>query len=304
MISMACIRAFSFTDDSLRVSIPKKAMDTPSPSAATEENLFLQTLDPALHLLEFRQIQSAWYQALLQSNHQALTEPWECRWLPLKEMHDFSSSLPNSVDDRLKRFFRTELLFSSILLISPPGSRIGICEYGKALIFEYATEYAGTILKMCEDVQDFALLTVHDVQRASFVGQRLLDILQQNLTYVFGAVRPLAPTTRSDSILLPTLSMKPVEANLEAAILAVQQMSKILDNLRIRFGDPASYYTFTTNSDRPLQQLFAARNRRISLPRNGSQNSPPIDRHLARFDGGSISGDPYGFPVHATQLLS
>ena len=254
-----------------------------------------QSSDTALQTLKFRQLQSTWYQALLQSNRQAVKEPWESRSETLHDMHTWFAALPNSIMKSLKNLFRSEMLYSSILLISPlkkAGEVCKVCEYGKALIFEYAVDYAKTMQLICEGTKEFAICTSLDMLRASFVTGRLLDVLQDGSTYIFDAIIPQLPPTSSSSRTPPPLSNPTLEPNLDRAIDCIQRMVKVLGLLEEKFGRFGICGDAKAKSVTVLQDLYARHNRR-SLPTTQAWDPLPNMYYVPNQGNGSLQAPGY-----------
>ena len=214
------------------------------------------SIDPQRELLRLRQIESSWYQALFQSNRDALKQPWETRTNALADMNSWASSIGKSTPLPIKSMYRLEVLCGNILLIWPVRAVLPSSSYGKALVFDYAVEYLKTLWKMYETVEGFVYCTNIDVLRTMTVGERLLDVLEHSQDSLFDTMAPQAPPVPEGCMLPPPLQRRGLAENVKEAITSVTRLGKIIDVLVARF-DIAKYELMRTRSSAVLHNLNA-----------------------------------------------
>ena len=240
---MVHLRAFSFTDDSANVAPLSDKQSLSSAPMSAEQQLFLHRIDPAMHLVQLRQIQSCSYQELFQSSRQNLEEPWPIISAALRQTQVWVTKMPDTMKEPMRRLMRSDLLHSNILTLSPPSLRVPLCEYGQALIFDYANEYAELVSWIVENSAKFAYWTSHDFLRAAYVSRRFLDILEEGFGSLFGGSSPKAPTEPEQSSPLQSLRSREPGRMLKVATSCLDLLSKILDHLGARFGDTEPWKT-------------------------------------------------------------
>ena len=230
------------------------------------------SIDPQRELLGLRQIESSWYQALFQSNRNALKQPWETRTNALADMNSWASSIGNSTPLPIKSMYRLEVLYGNILLIWPVHTVFPSCAYGKALVFDYAVEYMKTLWMMYETLEGFVYCTNVDALRTMTVGGRLLDILEHFQESLFDTIAPQAPPVPEGCMLPPPLQRRGPTENVQEAITSVIRLGKIIDVLVVRFHI-AKHDLFRTRSSAVLHSLNAVRQQLDSSAQYVSQ--PP-----------------------------
>ena len=236
-ISISCFRSFSFSDNSANVA-PLSSLTDYAPGY--QENLTFgkvwdNAIDPQRELLGLRQIESSWYQALFQSNRNALMQPWKTRTNALADMNNWASSIGRSTPLPIKSMYRLEVLCGNILLIWPVRTVFPSCAYGKALVFDYAVEYMKTLWMMYESREGFVYCDNIGALRTITVGERLLDVLEHSRDSLFGTMTPQAPSVPEGYMLPPLLQRRGPAENVKEAIASVTRLGKIIDVLVARF---------------------------------------------------------------------
>lgn len=255
-ISISLHRGFSFTDDEGNVELPTLPTSPSSyfaMSTTPDQSSTQVSVDTARELLKLRRMQSIWYHALSQSNREALREPWQYRCNALVEMQNWASALPESVPKPMKLMFRSEMLYSSILLIWPPTATVSVCPYGQALIFDYAVKHAIT-QTISENLR--SITSQCDLLRAMFVGQRLLDVIEDTPNFLSHLTAPQVPLMPPNSATPPLVERRPQSDMLTQAINAIKRTGEILHALGLKFGYPDGYQRYHNRSAVTLQKLY------------------------------------------------
>lgn len=167
------------------------------------EQPFLCPLDPAIQLFQLRQMQSYAYQTLFQSCRETMQQPWQTIKCCLNEMFLWVERMPNVIRRPMKKLLRSELLFASILLLSPNLLTGAFDVYAKALSFTYAYEYAEIMSSLSGELEKFAFYTSHDMSRCLFVATRLMDILRETSCELLNKGMPEAPQNDRTSLQPP-----------------------------------------------------------------------------------------------------
>ena len=238
-------RAFSFTDDSANVN----------PEIPCDEGAFTHTIMPAQQLLRLRQLQSSTYQQLYWSGTQTNVDELAILSASLTEMHSWAQQLPASMSPAMRALFLSELMYGSILMISAPGVLETSKNYAGATILFFAMRYADNMYDATQNAEEALLYTSHDVLRACYVGERLMDVIEERNPYVFGTVPSERPDILSNCSPLAELRSKRLEDGLKRTTRCIVRLDSILEYLCGQYEYPEPLAEFRLRSFGPLQQL-------------------------------------------------
>ena len=154
---------------------------------------------------------------------------------------------------------RSEMLFSSIIILSPSEKIHTVPEYAEALIFEYAVDYAGSMRSVCDGTGKYAFYTYLDALRASFVGRRLLDVLQNEQPRILDAGTLSSPQPPSGALLPPPLPNRRSDEKVDRARTGIEQLTDVLEFLGRRFGYTGLCEDFRAEAAN-FGMVFSARN--------------------------------------------
>ena len=218
--------------------------------------VFLHDVIPAIYLSRLRQIESDSYQKLFQSSRPALQDPWPIISCAIEDIHKYCSEFPSQIKNPIKKLFRCEALYSSILILSAPDLDDDLTDYGKFLIFEYAVEYADMMSSVGSDAEEFAFYNSHDMLRASFVVKRLLALLLSDFPLLFGSSISRLPAQAPTSSGAPVLQHRTVGEMLSRAYNCLNLFDKTFEYLELRFGyaDPLKEYRVQSSEVRQSLQ--------------------------------------------------
>jgi hypothetical protein len=189
----------------------------------------------------------------------------------LSDMHQWIEDLPDHMQEPHQRIFWSDVLYSSILILSPPGFVGELCDYGKFLIFEYAAEYAESMVQISGDQERFVFLTYHDKLRASFIAQRLISTLLDNITLLFGGIVPRAP---HDSFPPSGPSIIPARTTGEMVNKAhrcLNQLERTLEYLELKYGYAESLSEFKaqySEARHTLKDIYDSWSRNLGASRD------------------------------------
>ena len=237
-------RAFSFTDDSVNVK----------PDISLNERSFAASY-PALQLLRLRKLQSAAYQRLYLSNHMAWENPWPFISMSFSGMRSWAEHLPDTINSSLKWLLLSELNCGCILILCAPALTRKPSDYANALTFEHAVQYADCMISLTQVTDLSALYTSHDVLRASYVGDRFLDVLEAEGTWIMTGVPPAPPILLSGSSPLPLVHCRSVGGLIDQALSCLKRLEQVLEHLCIRYEYPEPLNDFRARSMGALRIL-------------------------------------------------
>ena len=227
-------RAFSFTDDSANVAL---SVDCDASSFSNDPGIIgsLRPPNSICPLYAYRRLQSKWYQVLFESDRQAQAQPWQYRSNDLYDMHEWAQTIQTPLLHNVQFLCQTESLYGKILIISPTGSVQGVCEYGKALIFQYAMEFSRIIQTQCRNAKSLALCTSLDLTRTLYVGEALIEVLQIGSEYVNNSIIPASPAIPKSSKSLPKVLDRSSENLFEIALTGLRCIDETLSTLSSKF---------------------------------------------------------------------
>ena len=272
LISMTFTRALSFTDDSVNVELPLAGLLPQSVTSSFPSSN--DSINMSISLIRFRQSESQYYQDLFGANRSALLEPWQNRCGALHGLKSWFLSLSDSAPDFLKQTLRSELFYICIVLVQPQSATL-TDPYGISLLFEYCVGYAQSTWQLCHHSRVFNPCTSMDLVRATFVAQRLLQLLQDPIGLLFDVEEPSPPLV-SPGLVLPPLSKRTIAETAIKAIDALQQIDRVMDILGRRHGYPQAYNTFKQDSDIMLRNLYARRQHQHPFTSNHTESDRGI----------------------------
>ena len=271
---MAHLRGFSFTDDSASVTAPSHW-----DGSSSAKQLFLRRLDPATQLIHFRQLQSTIYQKLFQSKRLLFDDTWPVMATAIQQMHLWVNSLSDRIRKPFRLVFRSEVLFTSILILSPTGLIGPSNDYGKFLTFEYAVEYAKRISLIVRDYENLAFYSSLEILRASFVAKCFLTLLINDHSLLFSGVTPQTPINQPPSLEFLTIPNRGIGEKLNIASSSLDLFETTLESLGSRYGSAEPLKDFKAESfgiRRSLQNFGKSLNRNPSLRQGHFDLSGPL----------------------------
>ena len=257
-ISMVNQRAFSFTDDSTNVA---RTNELPIPRKS--QSPFSLGLEPAINLVKLRRIQSSSYQKIFQSERLPINNTWPIMCEAIHDMDQWYSSLQAQVNQALRHHAHCEVLYSNILMLTPPNWMDELPKQGRFLVFQYAQEYADNIYSSINRVSErFGFYTSHDLLRASFVAQRFVTLLQMDYRLLISGsvqslppaasemVRPLGVTTSRAFLDLPSRSDNDISGLLLRVHDCLGHFEMAIRYFGLKYGytDPLHEYQMNSSS--------------------------------------------------------
>lgn len=247
---MAHRRAFSFTDDSSNVALPRNLSPfTPSPKSGPEEEpYFLHSIEPSIQLIRLRQLQSSAYQKLFKSSCQRIPDPWQIVCDSLSDLRRWKDRIPAMIEEPIKRLLQCELLYGNILILSRPGLLDNLNSYGQALLFCYACEFVEIMCSTIGEQEKFAFYTSCDLLRVSLVARQFITIFQGGPALLLDGVNPVPPSFSSGCIPPPPIPILKRGKVLNDAVRCLDGLDEILKHLGVRYGSTDRWKEYRNNS--------------------------------------------------------
>lgn len=259
-VSMAHRRAFSFTDDSSNVDLPRNQcpFSASAKSGAEEESHFLHSIEPSIQLIRLRQLQSSAYQKLFKSSCQGIQDPWQIICDSLNDMRRWMDRIPDMIEEPIKRFLQCELLFGSILILSPPVLLDPLNSYGKVLLFCYACEFTQIMLSTIRKQEKSTFYTSFDLLRVYLVARQFITIFQGGPALFLDGVTPVPPSFSSRCLPPPPIPILEKSQVLNDAVCCFDGLDEILKHLALRYGSTDRWKEYW-NSSRGVKEMLGYR---------------------------------------------
>lgn len=320
---MVQTRSFSFSDDSANVALPFSSGGSSALKTASL-NQWGQSFESALDLFRLRQIQSAWYTDLFQSERDAWSDPYPRLWKIYNSMASWFTKLSQKISPASRTYFELELLYSYVYILSPSPRCPRIGDYAQRLIVEHCATYSSRMLAvLSEESSEKMPVTFYDAMRAYMTGRQFVDVLSRNQESLLEGPRPIASratsTSTTDDYLDPMSSGSDTlpppfpesrggsnENQVVKAINTINNFSAILARLGNRFGYINWRDRFQQDAAALLTQLYVRSQQQKQDMNNGygmwnATGSPETDSvsgssPATYFDGSTAGGSQsYGY---------
>ncbi|KAF7715434.1 Positive regulator of purine utilization [Penicillium ucsense] len=189
-MSSALHHTFTFSDESVDVALP--ATDTSS-STAESKTIFLRNPAPALHIVRIRKILSRGYHDMYFSSRDASPHPIPQIWTLCSQAREWYHDCPSSAPKHFALLYRLELLYTTIILLSPSNRYPVLCDYNKALLFDRCMDFISQIHQVLENSSALPFVTFLDIARVQQVGHLLIQILLDDVDFLLSSVMPPEP---------------------------------------------------------------------------------------------------------------
>jgi hypothetical protein len=181
---------FSFSDASVNVALPHAT----SSSNPTNKGSLLSNLEPAIHLFKLRRILSTGYQDMYGNGRSPSPQPLLLTWKLCAEARDWYDQAPTNIPSSFNLLYRLELLYSTIIFLSPSYRDPVICDFSKALLFDRCIDYISQFHQVVVNSNGLPLATYLDIQRVREIGQRFVTILNEDYDLLVSNRVPDVPT--------------------------------------------------------------------------------------------------------------
>ena len=308
-ISMALERAFSFTDDSVSVSLPVVPHSTIpfDPTHSARAQLFLRSLRPSLYLFDIRRTQSSLYQRTRLSDRSEWPKSLASTYTNsiLTDIRSWFTSIPAALPKSQIVLFRLESLYSQIFALSPSCRITDIPELSRTLIFEYAIQYADQLHPITRDNDCHAFFTLTDVHRIDFIVRQFLGVMWASFDLLISGTVPRMASSSSPEASggSPTTAPSPPSPNisrptsaLENSVRAVRFLTKTLEILKYahrRFASScAPIHSRFEQKSAVLMNKLRMKQQELSTVQYITGGPPPPQR----LPGGPVMRQPFPMP--------
>ena len=253
-ISMVTGRPFSFTDDSVSVSLPES--HNLSADSRYGSQLFLRSTQPSLYLFDIRRVQSALYQTLHKSGRSQWTPAIAKQYTDsvLTDVQSWFDSIPDTLPQNQLFLFRLELLYTQIVALAPSYRVPEMSLSSRMAIFELAINYVDQLHPIFRGSNVAIIFTVIDFQRLRYLVRQFLNVLGSDLDTLLapsksslsGSNSAALPSGHPGSRLSSSVISPPISAfeNATRAIRCLSGTLEIFSYARQRFGSSIANEAF------------------------------------------------------------
>ncbi|EAW10685.1 Zn(II)2Cys6 transcription factor [Aspergillus clavatus NRRL 1] len=273
-VSTVLERTLSFSEESVNVALP--VVSTPLDSAlAGQSDVFLHSSQSAWHMVKIRQILAAAYQNKYYYDDEASIQHTASIWSSCLKAQEWFDNAPENASGPYSVLYRLELLYTTVMILSPMHRFLGTSEYTKVLLFERCMDYIRQLHQILENPSLLPLMTYLDIQRAYQVSSRFLELLNQHFELVLNPSVPPLPHLSFDAPEPPTINAKD-RVNCHArTIVCLDYIQDLLQYCLRKWGIGSCLETFQAISGPARKRLMQSPP--IYLPGTGSyMNGPPM----------------------------
>jgi hypothetical protein len=310
IVSSAMNCTFSFSDDSINVALPHLPIN-PIPEMETAGNRgFLKSLEPALHLIDIRRIFTSGYQEMYFNGHKPDPNPLVLTWTLCAKAREWYDRAPKHTPQSFSILYRLEMLYSTIVFLSPSHRDPAICDFSKVLLFDRCLDYVSQLHQILENPNVLPFANWVDIQRVFRVGKGLVEILNQSYDLLLSTVIPEPPPVPVGTPDPPSIWPEDRISCLTRAIRCLDYTRELLQYAQQTWNMQHLLEAFNQESATITQRLLQMQNQ--ASPRTrflGEMNSeaspsqrtstyqsvaPPIAATM--IPAGSIPGSENGYP--------
>jgi hypothetical protein len=173
---MVLQRPFTFSDDSVLVSLPKVEDTTIATSISARGTL--TPMSAAVHLFKLRKLQSDWYQQLHLSGDDLLPSPHIYIQTHTSHLEQWRASIPQTMTSSTRDWLLLEWHYLHIYVAAPSPKIPRLSEASTVQIYNHCVSYSIVFRDiLCDSQKTLFVYTYHDALRTYFVGSSLLHAL-------------------------------------------------------------------------------------------------------------------------------
>lgn len=303
---MVHARAFSFYDDAVSVALPSP--NRPSiPVSSDGSAIQSSSPDASVYLFRLRQLQSNWYQTLVQgdSNNQ-FPDATEFIWQKCFEMREWSEGLPNDIPTGIREKLDLELRYSYVYCMTPDTRARHLTAYEWMLIFEHTIAYADRVYEIANAVASTGFYTYHDALTVYFMGTQFVSVLHKAGDLVLsGSPIPMPHLVpgKPPPPMLPDRIDRGGGDNLERSLRCLERVRLTLKLYGDRWEDALSFMnTFEEMSSEVLESLQARRSMREAAAAQ-AEHARNQQRQPQQVHQPVSSAHQSSFPQHPMQQM-
>ncbi|KAL4862047.1 hypothetical protein BDV12DRAFT_179375 [Aspergillus spectabilis] len=218
--STALERTCSFSDNSVNVALP------PYPTAE-QSYIFSRSSEPAWSMVKIRRILSAAYQEKYFTAFDSSPQTPATAWILCSQASEWFNNTPRDSSQFIPILYRLELLYTTIIILSPSDRHLPNCNYTTLLLFNRCIDYVRQIHQVLEDQALLSMITYVDIQRVYQVTRKFANIISQGFDLHVSHV-PATPNVPVDCPSPPLLELEDCLQCHERASEFLNQVGRLL----------------------------------------------------------------------------
>ncbi|OKL59935.1 hypothetical protein UA08_04593 [Talaromyces atroroseus] len=184
--------SFSFSDLSVNVDLPVVHVHS---NDSFDEHIFLKSLDHAIHLIKIRRILSRAYQEMHFDGRNRVPNAIARAWKLCSDAREWYAGAPTIQSSSFGLLYRLELLYCTIVFLSPSYGDPDICDFSRVLLFDRCIDFVSQLHQVLEKPGSLPFVTYVDIQRLYQVGQLLVRLLNESYDLLLSNKLPEPPAT-------------------------------------------------------------------------------------------------------------
>lgn len=218
--------SFSFSDLSVNVDLPKVRV---LPGDLHNENIFLKNWDCATHMFKIRRILSSGYQQMYFDGRDPVPYVLARTWRLCADAREWYANAPATTSNSFGLLYRLELLYCTIVFLSPSIGDPEICDFSRVVLFDRCIDYVSQLHQVLEQPSSLPFMTFVDIRRIYQIGNRFINILDQSYDLLLSNQLPEPPAVPPGTPEPPYLA---VEDRINCRSRAARCLQYITDILR------------------------------------------------------------------------
>ncbi|GAM41481.1 hypothetical protein TCE0_042r14634 [Talaromyces pinophilus] len=216
---------FSFSDLSVDVGLPIVRM---LPGDLPNENVFMKKSDCATHMIKIRRILSKGYQQMYFDGRDPVPHALARTWKLCADARAWYADAPAATTSSYGLLYRLELLYCTIVFLSPSFGDPEICDFSRVVLFDRCIDYVSQLHQVLEQPGSLPFLTFVEIRRTYQVGDRLINILDESYDLLLSNQLPEPPAVPPGTPEPPYLA---VEDRINCRSRAARCLQYIIDIL-------------------------------------------------------------------------
>jgi hypothetical protein len=245
---MALERAFSFTDDSVNVSLPALPQPSSNPTLSWQNHVFLRSLEPAVHLFKMRRLQSASYQDMYYGGRTPSPDASAATWVFCEKARNWLDNVPTGTPHYFAVLYELELLYSLVIALSPSHRSPTISDLNRTLIFKYSIDFVSRFHQVVQNPSWLPFMTYMDTKRVHVVGKRFLEILDGHYNQLLSGSVPEIPSISPETPEPPSIVAEDLLDCVPRALTCLEEISAIFEYVYKKWNVRDLFDTFERES--------------------------------------------------------
>lgn len=159
----------------------------------------MKRLDCAVHLIKIRRILSTGYQQMYFDGRDRVPNALARTWKLCADAREWYAGAPMSTTSSFSLLYRLELLYCTIVFLSPSFGDPIICDFSRVLLFDRCIDYVSQLHQVLENPGSLPFMTFVDIRRIFQVGERLVKTLNESYDLLLSNELPEPPAMPSET---------------------------------------------------------------------------------------------------------